>query len=214
MGVILQRQCISGRLNVWELDGSEWMVFEKTGFPAEEKERILLIRDTLKRQQKIAVRMLLDHMLPGSLIGYDSFSKPYLPGSAYGISISHSGNKVAVMVGESTDPGVDIERIDPKIERIAHKFMSAEELLRLTPAHRTEELYVHWAAKEALYKVYGKKQLHFNRDIIISPFAYEAHRGGSLLGRVNEGGQWKCYELCYEKTGAYMLVYKSNWVSC
>jgi 4'-phosphopantetheinyl transferase len=216
MGIILNKSAGSdGFICVWQLDGSEQPYLETAAFLAGEKERIMAMRSPLKRSQSVAVRLLINKMSQHATnrLEYDEYNRPLLPASVWNISISHSHDKIAVIVDETARPGVDIELIDPKIERIAHKFMSAGELRNLSAKYRIEELFVHWAAKEALYKMHGKKGLHFIGDLLVHQFTYDPS-GGVINGSITTGEEKGTYELCYEKTGSHMLVYRSKWVSC
>jgi 4'-phosphopantetheinyl transferase len=215
VGIILQKHVDDATICVWELDGSERAYWESANFLPGEKERIAAIRSELKRMQRVAVRMLLNMLSKheGNRLEYDEFNKPYLSGPDWHISISHAGDKVAVMVDGSASPGIDIEVIDPKIERIAKKFMSRDEMKDVEGENRVEKLYVYWAAKEAMYKIHGTRGLHFIGDLHIEPFRYDPS-GGNVRGSITTGSRKGNYGLHYEKTGGHMLVYRSNWVSC
>lgn len=112
----------------------------------------------------------------------DAMGKPSLEGSPYTVSISHSRGLCAVILGNSP-VGMDIQRWDNRMEQLAERFASPEELGRLSTTHRLAEIHVLWGAKEALYKAYGLKKLDFKQQIICSPFHYEQGEGelhGSL----------------------------------
>ena len=162
-----------------------------------------------RKRQWLASR-LLAKVLTGvkniSII-YDQYNKPFLAGSQMHLSISHSYDKIAVIIDKEKETGIDIELIKPKIERIAEKFMSDDEM-RTVQENSIEALYVHWCAKESLYKIYGKKELIFKENISIEPFEYNAE--GSIRGRVTTAGYDKTFDLRYERSGNHMLVYVVN----
>jgi len=68
-----------------------------------------------------------------------------------------------------------------------------------------EQLYVYWGAKETLYKIYGKRALHFKEDLLIEPFEYKGK--GVINGCISIGEMKETYLLQYEKICDYMLVY-------
>ena len=80
---------------------------------------------------------------------------PYVEGLDKHLSVSHNSSRLVVALsGERV--GVDIESITPLLERVKHKFLSAEELHRL-PTGSLRELAVCWSVKEAVYKLAGDK---------------------------------------------------------
>lgn len=167
----------------WEEDtGTQWAVWETTEpesffmenmnlYPGETEE-IRSLNDH-KRFEWLASRHLL-HLMSGRDIRgaclKDEFGKPYLEGSSYHISISHSRDMVAVMASPH-NCGVDIQYKVEKIYRIADKFVSADEKASSVPEKDpVTALHVLWGAKEALYKAYGKKKLEFKTQILVDPF--------------------------------------------
>ena len=196
-----------GLVGIWALEGGEEEHFSPASLPSQDRERFMSIGVPQKRAQWAAVRLLLAEMCDGDpvRIVYDQHHKPSLSNSALKISISHSYDKVAVILQEDHETGIDIELIKPKAERIAHKFMSDEELRNLGRSHRLEQLYVHWCVKESLYKLYGKKELIFKDHLFVHPFAYAGE--GWVKGSIGHGGKTETYDLFYEKVEEHMLSY-------
>lgn len=163
-----------------------------------------------RQRQWLASRVLLKAIAKDidTAVRYDSCNKPYLPHSHLKISISHSNNLVAVIIDDREETGIDIELVKPKIEKIAEKFMSDEETEALDKENVIDSLYVHWCAKEALYKLYGKKELIFKEHLIVDPFKYEGK--GIINGSIRTNKLTGTYKLQYEKTGDHMLVYVLN----
>lgn len=138
----------------------------------------------------------------------DSSGKPYLSNFPHYISLSHSYDYAAVMVSKNKAVGIDIELIKDKIERIASKFMSAKELEFIQEQQRIEHLYVCWCAKEAVYKLHGKKNVSFVENIELKPFHYEGN--GSLLAKLDVGSIHKEFAVHYEKFDDYMIGFVSD----
>lgn len=205
MGLVVKKKTgKKGLLGLWQID-------EKADkYLSEADERPFANGRGVRRAlQQSAARLTLSALLgqPGLEIFYDSYGKPFLAGQSCHISISHSHGKVAVIVEKDKPTGIDIELIRPKIIRIAEKFMSEEELASLPhgPQQRQEALFVYWCAKESLYKLYGKKELIFKKDLHIAPFRYEG--SGRIRGCITRGSIKNTYDLVYEKAGEYMLAY-------
>ena len=142
------------------------------------------------------------------VILYDEHGKPYIVDSDEAISISHSGDLVAIVIEPVKKTGIDIERIREKIHRIASKFMSAEELAEIGEISITEKLITCWCAKEALYKLYGKGSLQFSENIKIEPFKFTG--SGMLKGSLKVNGEISSHDLCYEQIEEFILVHVYN----
>ena len=133
--------------------------------------------------------------------------QPYLANFPHFISLSHSFDYAAVMVSKDKAVGIDIELIKDKIERIAHKFMSKRELAFIKK-DRIEQLYACWCAKEAIYKLHGKKNISFLDHIRIEPFDYSGT--GSFIASLDTGSQKNHYTVHYDKFKEYMIGYVAD----
>lgn len=96
--------------------------------------------------------------------------KPFLQDSPHHISISHSPEFAAAMFSEKYFVGIDLEMVNPKVEKIAHKFLRADEVTAIKPGEKIEKLILYWSAKEALYKLYGHRNIEFKKQLLIEPF--------------------------------------------
>jgi hypothetical protein len=69
----------------------------------------------------------------------------------------------------------------------------------------TEHLCVHWCAKEALYKLYGERELDFREHILVlqPPSGHE----GDFRGRIRNGANENHYLLHAEKIDDYFMVF-------
>ncbi len=100
----------------------------------------------------------------------DIYNKPHLKVEEKDVyvSITHSFDKAAVILSTDHMVAMDLERIDNRISRVMHKFCNQTELA--FAAGDTKKLTIIWAAKETLYKWYGKKELDFKDYMTITPF--------------------------------------------
>jgi 4'-phosphopantetheinyl transferase len=196
-------------LGVWKIEEDEAELL--AGLQLKQNELDFL--DTLNNGKRLlhwlSTRLLLRKMLNTSDYidcRMDEHGKPYLVNSAYHISLSHSYDYAAVMIGKDRSVGVDIELIKPKIHRIQHKFLSPPELAQKGIKDNTQALYVCWCVKEAVFKWYGKKGLEFRKHIHIQPFALQDEGELTVVVDLPEGTQ--VITVCYFNTiEGYMLGY-------
>ena len=196
-----------GELGLWRIEEPEDFFLEQLQLSTKEAAYIQEIKGH-RRLEWLAGRLLLHKMSGRDFRGAclkDEFGKPYLEGSLYDISLSHS-REMASVLAAPRNVGVDIQKLVPKIERIAHKFMRPAESESLEANTRLEHLHVYWGAKECLYKAYGRKELDFREHIFIEPFVYDLEKG-RCTGRVEKGKHVSWYQLYYEKIEDFMLVY-------
>jgi 4'-phosphopantetheinyl transferase len=188
---LLEIRRISGALSVGILDLA---AFSKDRGPF-----------TKRELEKAGAQHLLTELLkPKSFIlRYNEFNKPFLEGEDRHISISHSHNKLAICVNDRENTGIDIELIRDKVLNIQKKFLSPEEMGFAT--NDVDKLLTIWAGKEALYKVYGNKELVFARDIGVSDPS-----GGPITGTLHFGGETRKFRLVAENIDNYKMVYVLN----
>lgn len=147
---------------------------------------------------------LIKHLLnENCLISYDDKGKPYLTNDTRHISISHSHDKLAIIVNETESTGIDIELIRDKVLKIKHKFLTNQELLEANDD--VEKLLIYWAAKETLYKIYGLKEVDFIEHLLVKPFT--KHNLGTIIGAINLPRFKETFELNYQILDDYVLVY-------
>lgn len=192
------------QLGLWKIDETE--DFFKSHLPESHyDDGILKYRHQKRRLEWLAGRYLLYTMSNGKRCIVDEYGKPHLMNSAQYVSLSHSGNYAAAVMSKKV-VGIDIQKITPKIKRIAHKFLRPEEKECLSFSYPLEHLHVFWGAKEALYKAYGKKQLDFRQHIFVSPFDFQKN-GDIVAGQVIKEDYHSSFLISYQKFKDYILVY-------
>lgn len=111
-----------------------WKIEEDEAFFSQHVPLQRAITHPHKRLQHLAGRYLLKYLFPDfpiSLIQIADTRKPYLKDEVYHFSISHCGDYAGVIVSKNRKVGLDIELFTPKIERIAHKFVTESEWERM-----------------------------------------------------------------------------------
>jgi phosphopantetheinyl transferase len=73
---------------------------------------------------------------------------------------------------------------------------------------RVEHLYVCWCAKEAIYKLHGKKNVSFIENIELKPFNYTGE--GSFAAKLELGTIKKEFNVHYERFDGYMIGFVSD----
>ncbi|MBC7915021.1 MAG: 4'-phosphopantetheinyl transferase superfamily protein [Pyrinomonadaceae bacterium] len=157
----------------------------------------VLLRQLLKTEEYIDCKV-------------DADGKPYLPHLPYHISFSHSFEYAAVMISKDKPVGIDIEIIKEKIERVADKFLVAAEKNFLDQEKKIQHLYICWCAKEAIYKLQGKRQVSFKDHIRLQPFPCE--NSGSFSAVLSAEQECKNFEVFYERFEGYMIGYVAGCV--
>lgn len=160
-------------LALWKIEEQEQELLSGLQLKQHELDFLASLNNGKRMLHWLSTRLLLRTML--NTADYidcrmDEHGKPYLVNSPYSISLSHSYDYAAVMIGKDRAVGVDIELIKTKIHRIQQKFLSPPELAQTQIKDNTNGLYVCWCVKEAVYKWYGKKGLEFRKHIHIQPF--------------------------------------------
>lgn len=158
-----------------------------------------------KRLEFLASRQLIIQMcekldIPYQGIEKDGFGKPHLINSDYQISISHSYPMVACAIHPSEPCGIDIESLRPQLLKIKHKFLNPKELTYC--GDDLKKLCLHWSAKEALYKAYGRKNLIFAEQLSIQQISSKQIQAQITIDKDVEN-----FILNYEYFLEYFLVY-------
>ena len=134
----------------------------------------------------------------------DSHNKPHIKNSELQISISHAQPYVAVLVSRNKSCGVDVEEKKEKLKRLAPKFLTPNEL------NQTKEsinaLALAWGAKEAVYKLYGRKKLIFKENIFLHGLD-NIKQNGRIKSELKVTGNVIIIEMEYEQFGNHILVY-------
>ncbi len=198
------------RLLVWDItENTDWL---KSNVTLNEEEGNLYntFSHEPRRKQWLAVRLILQHYFAGNTnhhIQYDEFGKPYFKDAKLTISISHSHQLGGVIISSLIELGLDIERLDHRIEKIKTKFLSDEELQQLNGQNMNEQLHIYWCAKEVMYKIYGRKGLEFKDHLKILPFNYKPE--GSIKGLLSKAGEEISFEINYRNFKGYMIAWGS-----
>lgn len=189
---------------VWRIDETEEGLAAQTLEADACPEEIQFAR---KRLEWLAGRALLKHMVTESGLTYegivkDEFGKPFLRNSDYQISISNSFPYVAAQIHPSKTVGIDLEQPRPKLFQVMKRVLTESEWH--DGANNLRKLCVYWCAKEALYKIYGKRSLIFTEHILVKPFALG--ETGTVEGIIREETMDRILYLDYCLMPEYILI--------
>lgn len=124
-----------------------------------------------RRSERLMWRRMLREVVGHSIrVEYSADGAPHINDFPWKhISVSHCQGVVAV-VASSRVCGIDVERKDRNFERVASRYITAEErvLCREAGCERSQFLAVAWCVKEALYKMAAEAGLDFCRDLRIT----------------------------------------------
>lgn len=168
---------------LWEICEKEESLLAAAHFSELELEELGHLKISERRLEWLASRLLLKKLATEKGIFHpeikkDTFGKPYIADAPFQVSLSHAFPFAAAIVHTQQPVGIDIEHTRTQLLRIRHKFLHPEELA--CAGEDLLKLGIYWSAKEALYKLYGRKALQFQEQIRIEPF--EGRETGSLQG--------------------------------
>jgi 4'-phosphopantetheinyl transferase EntD len=123
-----------------------------------------------KKKEYLMIRQMLKNNLPDHKILYKTIGQPYLFPKDFFISISHSFPFASLAISTKRI-GIDLEKINPKILRIKHKFIHPnEEKWVFDQENEVELLTIIWAVKEALYKLHPSKYWSLKKHYEVMEF--------------------------------------------
>ncbi|WP_124643051.1 4'-phosphopantetheinyl transferase family protein [Amniculibacterium aquaticum] len=156
------------KILVWKYDETD--VFnEKQLIIPEDFEKVINYHPK-KKLEYLMIRQMLADTLPNHRILYRTIGQPYLFPKDYFISISHSFPFASLAISEKRI-GIDLEKINDKIQRIRHKFINQNEEEWISKMdNQTEVLVVIWAIKEALYKLHPSKYWSLKKHYEVEEF--------------------------------------------
>lgn len=207
MGLILNERIKDDvKFGLWEITEDYDTLRSELKLDQEDIATVENFKNHRRKLEWLSVRILLKRMLgKDSKIVYGPERKPYLHNNLYNISISHSKKFTAILIGKKRRVGLDLEFMTSKILRIADKFLRPEELENIEKDQELYHLYLHWCAKEALYKICDKVDINFVTNLSIEPFKPKVK--GLISGTVNNSYMNEKFVLDYFTLKNYAIVW-------
>jgi len=200
-------------LGVWHIEESKQELIKMLN------ENLVDVSQNSSNKETLGIHWLASRVLIQSLFGpqrihihKNIYNKPVLDvdGKHYFIGITHSNKYAGVIISEKHEVGIDIEKIDIRIERVAHKFLNISEshFINQTENNILGKTLI-WSAKETIYKVYGKKEVDFKNHITIKPFM--AQDSGTFNAALTISKVKWNLKIDYEVFDSNVLTYCIHW---
>jgi phosphopantetheinyl transferase len=198
-------------LGVWKIEEDLNTLLESVVLDNGDLKKYKVFASTSRKLEFLSVRALLAELLGrDARIVYNKNNKPFLKDGSRFISISHSHNLTAILMSANEKVGIDLEYMSTNIGRIAFKFINRREKITKVQENRRYHLYLHWCAKEALYKICDKEGISIKKNITIKPF--EVKESGEIKGKVQTDKINDSFDLFYTKYDNYAIVWtKKNY---
>lgn len=169
---------------LWKINESEKDLIDAWQFPLTDAFHQFNIRS--RRKEWLAGRLLLQGIAekmnePFLGIEKDEHQKPHLKGSSCHISLSHTKGFASAIIHPFAPIGIDIEQRNPKINRIVQKFLNEQEFE--ATGHLEEEFIAYWCAKEAMYKLNGRKGMIFKEQILVEKALGQSQFKGLVINQ-------------------------------
>jgi 4'-phosphopantetheinyl transferase len=203
---------VSVSLGIWKIEETAEDLRNNIRLSREETRYYESLRSDLRKRHWLSYRNILASLSGQSSteLCYDQYGKPHPAGKEFHLSVTHSGSYSAAIVSRDGPVGIDIEMLKERVERVKERFLTKEELAELGERNLLEKLYIYWGAKEALYKLHGKPEVEFARDIRVAPFHYGENSKGSCSATMKVPDGIFEYSVFYEKMGDYIMVFATG----
>ncbi len=193
---------------VWEIKETLEILYTLASLNDEERYTFNQIKNENRAKQWLVSRIILTQISGNKELSiiYEESGRPLIKDENFHISISHTSKYVAVILSENLKVGIDIEGIHDRILKIRSKFVSAKEDLFLKEdIFLTENLILIWSAKEALFKMDGKGNMDFRKNISIKPFHLQ--QSGLIMGTISKNIFVHEFPISYQKIQDHMMVF-------
>src|SRR5512137_419670 len=151
-------------LGVWKIEEDLDTLLDLVLLDNDEKKKYKGFSSTSRKLEFLSVRALLSELIgKEAKIVYNKNNKPFLKDGSRFISISHSYKLTAILLSTNEKVGIDLEHMSSNIGAIAFKFVNKREEISKEPDKRRYHLYLHWCAKEALYKICDKEGISIKK---------------------------------------------------
>jgi 4'-phosphopantetheinyl transferase len=198
-------------LGVWKIEEDIDTLLSLVVLDNDEKKRFKGFSSNSRKLEYLSVRALLAELIgKEAKIVYNKNNKPFLKDGSRFISISHSHKLTSILLSTNEKVGIDLEYMSTNIAAIAFKFLNRKEKVTNEQDSRRYHLYIHWCAKEALYKICDKEGISIRKNITIEPFVLK--ESGEIKGKVHTDKINESFDLYYSRYDNYAIVWtKKNY---
>ncbi len=119
-------------------------------------------KNNFRKIQIHATKLLFEQLAPGDEL-YLEDEKPFIRGNEKFVSVAHTQNLIAMIIAKYPC-GIDIESTKRDATQIKHKFLNDDDF---TSGKSNKKLIQNWCSKEVLFKINGRKDIHFKEHLTI-----------------------------------------------
>ena len=197
------------QLGVWKITETLDDLRSRIRLCEEDNETLERFSYLPRKTEWLSVRVLLYEMTQKDLsIYYNGKRKPFIKGNSYNISISHSKDLTSILLSREKQVGIDLEFMSHRISNLAYKFINEKEHITIDQELKKYHLYIHWCAKEALYKICDKQDINFKDNLTIEPFIPKEK--GEINGWVKNRQRNDLFRMKYFCMNNYIIVWTSK----
>jgi 4'-phosphopantetheinyl transferase len=207
MAIIMNEHFDCGcHLGIWKITEDYNSLISRLKLTREELETLDRFTHMPRKIEWLSVRALLNEMTGNELsIYYNENRKPFIRGNSYYISISHSRDLTSILLSREKKVGIDLEYMSHRIGSICERFINENDEITEDTEQKKYHLYIHWCAKEALYKICDKQDISFKDSLTIERFI--PLEKGSIRGRVHNSMRNELFDMSYFCLGNYVVVW-------
>jgi phosphopantetheinyl transferase len=193
-------------LGVWKIEEDLQTLLDMVELNDDDFKKFKGFRSNSRKIEFLSVRALLSELVgPEPKIVYNKNNKPFIKDGSYYISITHSNKLTSLMLSKREKIGIDLEYMNSNISALSFKFINKRERVTRDKELKKYHLYLHWCAKEALYKICDKEGINIKKNITIFPF--EPTDSGDIKGEVHSERINEVFDLQYTKYDNYSIVW-------
>ena len=134
---------------------------------AEDVASAMRFQNEKRRREHLAWRRIVRRELGAKVhIDYNDVGAPVVDAEGRWISVAHGGESVAVAIADCP-VGIDIESVTRDFDRVAPRYMTEAE--QSLAADENWACFV-WCAKEAMYKLYGRRGVELRCELRVESF--------------------------------------------
>lgn len=189
MAILFEKQTEESSILIYQILESEDFYYQGIDFTDFDKREFESISNPLKKSQWLASRYWLKKMTGEYRQLYlekTSLGKPQFANTHFQFSISHSLDKIAIILSPHRTVAIDIESISDKVLRVKNKFLHPNDV---SEENNLVILSLIWSAKETIYKLYHDKSLYSFKEQIVITQIDDCHISYQLfdnrVGKVN-----------------------------
>src|SRR5690606_20328980 len=205
MPVRFQKVCESGaHLLVWEATEQEEELYAMLPSTILTDAELLEVKSPGKKLELLSSRVAIRYLANQLGVSFDGIrkdehGKPYLVNSSWQMSVTHSRKFMGVIMHPEKPVGIDLELPQEKMWKILPRLFNEQEIADIDGDLNRMSIY--WSAKEALYKLYGKRSTDFRTNLLI-------HKKDDLLtGEIIMPDHHQLHPLFYQPVDDYFLIW-------